>query len=91
MEKTLANQRSGLDRCAETLHLSDDSRVLLEFAGEEHVFSSSEVRTWGEHHGVGVGWNLTECGDTWAEARMMLFGPEGVRCGGGACPVRSRE
>ena len=91
VQKTLDNQKSCLEGCAEALNLTGESRVLLAFADEEHLFSFAELQEWGQRYGVGVGWNLGRCGDTRAEARMMLFGPEGLQCWGRSCPMRPRE
>jgi hypothetical protein len=91
LQKTLDNQRSALYDLAGALNLTGESRVLLEFADEEHLFSFADLQEWGGRYGVGVGWNLGLCGDARAEARMMLFGPDGLQCWGGPCPLRPHD
>lgn len=57
-EKTLSNFTAGFDEQSAQLHLSPDSRILLEFDAESHVLSYAGTRLWTQQFAVQVGWNL---------------------------------
>jgi hypothetical protein len=90
-QKTLENQVSALHHYATQLSLTPDSRILLEFADEEHLVSFGTLQEWAQRYCVGVGWNLGPCGDSRADARLMLIGPNGLRSWGASCPLRPHE
>jgi hypothetical protein len=90
-QKTLDNQVAGVHQCAIQLNLVGESRVLLEFAEEEHLFSFAILQEWAKRYCVGIGWSVGPCGDSRAEARLNLIGPEGLRSWCGSCLLPPRE
>ena len=57
-EKTFSNYAVVIDEVAQQLGLSPQSRVLVEFDEESHVFSYAAVRECSQQFAVHVGWNL---------------------------------
>lgn len=87
-EKTLNNFTAGFDEMSRQYQLSPDSRILLEFDDESHLFSFSGTRVWTQQFGVQVGWNMIPLeNDPRAQARLMLFRSDGATSWGGSCPV----
>jgi hypothetical protein len=87
-EKTLTNFTAGFDDLSRQLHLSADSRILLEFDEESHAFSFAGTRLWTQQFGVQVGWNMISLeNDPRAQARLILFRSDGGRSWGESCPV----
>lgn len=77
--KTFANQRAGLEELAEQLRLEQQSRILLEFDSEVHVFSLAVLRAWADNFAVQVGWNLGPLQpDPRADAQLHVRRSDGV-------------
>ena len=75
----LANNRAGLDHIADTLGLTGDSTILLEFEDEARVVTFAVLRLAGERFAVDVGWNVISLeGDPRASARLNLFRSDGA-------------
>ena len=78
-EKTLSNFTNGFDELSAQLHLSADSRILLEFDSESHVLSHPGVRLWTHQFAVQVGWVLRRLDhDPRAEARLQVRRSDGA-------------
>ena len=91
-EKTLSNYTACLDDMAQQLGLSAQSRILVEFDEESHVFSLAAVREFSQQFAVQVGWNLGPLPDeARADAVMGLRRGDGQWYQGRSCWVpRSR-
>ena len=73
------NQRGNLEDMLRQLPLTPNSRVLLEFNDETHVFSLTALRTWSERFAVDVGWSVGPLDDDpRASARLNLFRSDGA-------------
>ena len=78
-EKTISNHGVGLDELGPQLGLSPQSRILLEFDAESHVFTYAGVRCWTEQFAVQVGWNLGPLtGDPRADAQLCVRRSDGT-------------
>lgn len=87
-EKTLSNFTAGFDELTGQFGLLPDSRILLEFDEESHVFSFSGARLWTQQFGVQVGWRMIRLeNDVRAQARLMLRRSTGECSWGDSCPV----
>jgi hypothetical protein len=87
-EKTLSNFTAGFDELTVQFGLSPESRILLEFDEESHVFSFRGTRLWTQQFGVQVGWSMISLeNDPRAQARLMLRRSTGERSWGDSCPV----
>ena len=89
-QKNFDNQSGGVAYAAAELGLSDESRVVLEFDDEEHLFTFAVVKRWAERFCVDVGWNLHPCGDDRAAARLWLIRADHETSWGGSCPLRPK-
>jgi hypothetical protein len=79
MRKELANQQSGLDMAVQQHGLQPDSRVLLEFDQESHIYRLAAVRVWLQRFLITVGWNMPQLkNDARATARLVLFRHDGM-------------
>lgn len=88
-QKTLSNQRAGLDEVVAQLDLGPDARFVVEFEDEIHVVDLRVMRVWAERFCAPVAWNITPTeGDARAEARLNFFRSDGERSWGGSCPLR---
>jgi hypothetical protein len=75
----LANQRAALDHFADSLGMSEDTRILLEFEDQARVVSLAILRLCCERFALHVGWNVSPLeGDERASARLGLFRSDGV-------------
>src|SRR6185369_15913673 len=87
-EKTLNNFTAGFDDVTRQMSLTPESRFLLEFDEESHVFSFAAMRLWTRRFAVHVGWNVMPLeNDPRADARLMLFRSDGAQACGWMCPV----
>jgi hypothetical protein len=85
-EKTFSNYAAVLDDLIGQLALSPQSRVLVEFDDESHVFSLAAVREWSQQFAVQVGWNLGPLqNDSRADAIMGLMRGDGEWYKGRSC------
>ena len=90
-QKNFDNQSGGLVHAADQLGLSPDSRVVLEFDDEEHLFTFAVLKRWAERFCVDIGWNLLPCGDDRAAARLWLIRADHETSWGGSCPLRPKH
>ncbi len=87
-EKTFSNYATGLEEMARQLELSPQSRILVEFDDESHVFSFAAVRECSQQFAVHVGWNLGALpDDSRADAVMGLLRGDGRWYKGRSCWV----
>lgn len=89
-EKTLSNYAECLDEMVRALGLSPQSRVLVEFDAESHVFSLAALREFSQQFAVQVGWNVGPLpGDAGAgaDALMGLLRGDGQWYQGRSCWV----
>jgi hypothetical protein len=87
-EKTLGNYAAVLEEMARGLGLSPQSRVLVEFDDESHVFSLAALRECSQQFAVHVGWNLGPLpGEPRADALMGLLRGDGQWYEGRSCWV----
>ena len=77
-QKTLSNFAVSLDETTKRLGLTTTTRVLVEFDGEEHVFSLAAVREWSQSFPVQVGWGIGQLkDDARADVQMKLRRSDG--------------
>ena len=89
MEKTLSNFGAGLDESARQLDLSQQSRILLEFDNESHIFSFAVVYEWSQHLPVQVGWSIGPLkNDDRADACIQLMPSDRRMFEGRSCVIR---
>jgi hypothetical protein len=85
-DKTFSNYAAVLDDVAGQLALSPQSRILVEFDDESHVFSLATVKEWSQQFAVQVGWNLGPLpNDPRADAFMGLMRGDGLWYKGRSC------
>ena len=87
-QKNFDNQSGGLVHAASELQLTPESRVVLEFDDEEHLFTFAVLQRWAERFCMDTGWNLRPCGDDRAAARLWLIRADHEQSWGGSCPLR---
>jgi hypothetical protein len=77
----------------EQLNLSAESRVVMEFDEEAHVFSWGTLALMLERFAVQVAFNLLPMSynDPRGTVRMMLYRSDGERSWGSSCPWRPKE
>jgi hypothetical protein len=90
-QKNFDNQSGGLIHAAGELGLTPESRVVLEFDDEEHLFTFAVLQRWAERFCVDAGWNLRPCGDDRAAARLWLIRADHEQSWGGSCPLRPKQ
>jgi hypothetical protein len=92
LRHTIANNTASLASKAERYGLDPSSRILLEAAGVEIVFSLSELQGWARDYAVNVWWTLAPLdGSARASCRVVLMrangsqspGAEGCSCATG--------
>ena len=87
-EKTFSNYLAVLEETTGQLALSPQSRILVEFDEESHVFSFAAVRECSQQFAVSVGWNLGPLpNDSRADAHMGLMRGDGQWYKGQSCWV----
>ncbi|MEO8201287.1 MAG: hypothetical protein ABI679_12245 [Gemmatimonadota bacterium] len=73
-EKTMSNFSAGLEEMGPKLGLSSQSRILVEFDDESHLFSFAAVHEWTQQFVIQLAWNLGPIeNDGRADARMGLI------------------
>jgi hypothetical protein len=79
-QKTLDNQLAGINELASQFvpPLSEDSNVLLEFAGETHIVTLKVLRIWSQSFSAPVGWSFGDSRhDPRAPARIRMIASDG--------------
>lgn len=85
-EKTLSNFAGLLEEMATELGLVPQSRILVEFDEESHVFSFAAVREWSQRFAVHVGWSVGPIeNDDGIDACMGLVRGDGQWFKGRSC------
>jgi hypothetical protein len=77
-EKTLSNQVACFDSMCTQQGLTDNTRVLLEFEEESHIFPLPTIRYWARQMAVDIGWTLNRLDDEpRAGACLLLMRADG--------------